>query len=104
MLPASRGKILVVLHQEHSSAGRVGQVLASHGFELDIRRPPLGDPLPDSLERHVGAVVFGGPMSANDSDEFVRRETDWLAVPLREDKPLLGICLGAQMLSNHLGG
>ena len=43
-------------------------------------------------------------MSANDQDEFVRRETDWLKVPLRENRPFLGICLGAQMLVNHLGG
>ena len=43
-------------------------------------------------------------MSANDSDEFVKRETDWLNVPLRENRPFLGICLGAQMLVNHLGG
>jgi GMP synthase (glutamine-hydrolysing) len=99
-----KGKILIVLHQEHSSPGRVGQLLAASGYHLDIRRPPLGDPLPDTLEEHRGAVVFGGPMSANDPDEFVRRETDWLAVPLRENKPFLGICLGAQMLVKHLGG
>ncbi len=100
----TRAKILVVLHQEHSSAGRVGHVLIENGFELDIRRPPLGDHLPETLDGHAGAVVFGGPMSANDHDEFVRRETDWLAVPLRENRPFLGICLGAQMLVNHLGG
>jgi len=99
-----KGKILIVLHQERSSPGRVGQLLAAAGFELDIRRPPLGDALPETLEHHRGAVVFGGPMSANDPDEFVRRETDWLAVPLAEEKPFLGICLGAQMLVNHLGG
>ncbi len=97
-------KILIVLHQELSSPGRVGHLLLEGGFDLDIRRPPLGDPLPETLEHHAGAVVFGGPMSANDKDEFVRRETDWLAVPLKEDKPFLGICLGAQMLVNHLGG
>lgn len=94
----------MVLHQEHSSAGRVGHVLVENGFELDIRRPPLGDHLPETLDGHAGAVVFGGPMSANDHHEFVRRETDWLAVPLKENRPLLGICLGAQMLVNHLGG
>ena len=49
------------------------------------------------------AIIFGGPMSANDSDDFIRREIDWLAVPLREKKPFLGICLGAQMLAHHLG-
>jgi hypothetical protein len=96
--------ILIVLHQETSSPGRVGKVLEARGFPLDIRRPPLGDDLPETLEHHSGAVVFGGPMSANDDHDYVRRETDWLAVPLAENKPLLGICLGAQMLVNHLGG
>jgi GMP synthase (glutamine-hydrolysing) len=104
MTSADKGKILVVLHQELSSPGRVGQLLVNSGYHLDIRRPPLGDPLPDTLEAHQGAVIFGGPMSANDPDEFVKRETEWLAVPLAEKKPFLGICLGAQMLVNHLGG
>ncbi|WP_137113849.1 glutamine amidotransferase [Mesorhizobium sp. GR13] len=99
-----RPRILVVLHQETSSPGRVGHLLLQEGFELDIRRPPLGEALPQTLEQHAGVVMFGGPMSANDSDEFVKRETDWLSVPLKEDKPFLGICLGAQMLVNHLGG
>lgn len=105
-MPSSTGrpKILIVLHQESSSPGRVGHLLMEAGFDLDIRRPPLGDVLPATLDDHAGAVMFGGPMSANDSDEFVRRETDWLSVPLRESRPFLGICLGAQMLVNHLGG
>jgi GMP synthase (glutamine-hydrolysing) len=100
----SKGSILVVLHQERSSPGRVGQLLVERGYHLDIRRPPLGDPLPATLQAHEGAVIFGGPMSANDPDEFVKRETDWIGVALSENKPFLGICLGAQMLVNHLGG
>jgi GMP synthase (glutamine-hydrolysing) len=104
MPPSPRPKILIVLHQETSSPGRVGHLLVESGFDLDIRRPPLGDPLPVTLAHHAGAVMFGGPMSANDGDEFVKRETEWLAVPLRENRPFLGICLGAQMLVNHLGG
>ncbi|MCR4267232.1 glutamine amidotransferase [Nitratireductor sp. ZSWI3] len=104
MEPDPSRKILIVLHQETSSAGRVGQVLQASGFSLDIRRPPLGQALPETLEDHAGAVVFGGPMSANDHEEYVRRETDWLSVPLRENKPFLGICLGAQLLVKHLGG
>ncbi|GHB38124.1 GMP synthase [Pseudovibrio japonicus] len=97
-------KVLVVLHQETSNPGRVGQQLIKRGFELDIRRPRFGDPLPETLADHAGAVIFGGPMSANDSDDFVKREIDWINVPLKENKPYLGICLGAQMLSKHLGG
>ncbi len=95
--------ILVVLHQETSTPGRVGQRLAARGHRLDIRRPRFGDPLPETLAEHDGAIVFGGPMSANDPDDYIRREIDWLAVPLAEGAPFLGICLGAQMLARQLG-
>jgi GMP synthase (glutamine-hydrolysing) len=97
-------RVLIVLHQEHSTPGRVGRLIRERGFDLDIRRPPLGDVLPDHMHDHAGAVIFGGPMSANDSDDWVRRETDWIGRVLLADKPFLGLCLGAQMLSNHLGG
>jgi GMP synthase (glutamine-hydrolysing) len=98
------GKILIILHSETSSPGRVGIMLKEKGLRLDIRRPCLGDTLPETLAEHEGAAIFGGPMSANDCDAFIRAETDWIAVPLKEKKPFLGICLGAQMLARHLGG
>jgi GMP synthase (glutamine-hydrolysing) len=95
--------VLILLHQELSSSGRVGHHFQQRNIPLDIRRPALGDPLPETLAGHSGVVVFGGPMSANDQTEFIQRETEWLAVPLKENKPFLGICLGAQMLARHLG-
>ena len=101
--PAGKAPVLIVLHQEHSTPGRVGRLLAERGHPLDIRRPCLGDPLPATMAHHAGAVVFGGPMSANDDHDFLRAETEWLGVPLREGKPFLGLCLGAQMLARHLG-
>lgn len=95
--------VLIVLHQEHSTPGRVGLWLAARGYRLDIRRPRFGDALPETLADHAGAIIFGGPMSVNDPDEFLRRETDWIGVALKERAPLLGLCLGAQMLARHLG-
>jgi GMP synthase (glutamine-hydrolysing) len=95
--------VLIVVHQEHSSPGRVGQELTKLGHPLDIRRPRFGDPLPETMNDHAGAVIFGGPQSANDGDDFIKRETDWIEVPLREGKPFLGVCLGAQMMALHLG-
>jgi GMP synthase (glutamine-hydrolysing) len=101
--PAPR-KVLVVFHRPESQAGAVGQWLRASGYTLDIRCPRTGSALPPTLEDHAGAIIFGGPMSANDPDDFIRTEIDWIAVPLRENKPYLGICLGAQMLAKQLGG
>ena len=95
--------ILIILHQETSSSGRVGRLLSQRGYPLDIRKPRFGDRLPDTMEHHAGAVVFGGPMSANDTEDYVTVETDWISVPLAEGRPFFGICLGAQMLARNLG-
>jgi GMP synthase (glutamine-hydrolysing) len=101
--PSTPKPILIVLHQEHSTPGRVGLRLQARGHRLDIRRPRFGDPLPDTLAEHAGSVIFGGPMSVNDNEDYLKREIDWLGVPLRECAPFLGLCLGAQMLARHLG-
>jgi len=96
-------KILIIVHRRESQPGAVGQWLTANGYSLDIRCHRFGDPLPQTLADHAGAIVFGGPMSANDPDDYIRSEIDWLAVPLRENKPYFGICLGAQMLAKQLG-
>jgi GMP synthase (glutamine-hydrolysing) len=96
--------VLIVLHQEHSTPGRVGNALRQLGYPLDVRRPRFDEPLPATMAEYAAAIIFGGPMSANDEDEFIRREIEWIGVPLKEQKPFLGICLGAQMCARHLGG
>ena len=103
LLQQTPKSVVVVLHQPHSNPGHVGQWLRMRGYRLDVRRPRYGDPLPETLAHHAGAVIFGGPMSANDPDDYIKIETDWIGVALREKRPFLGICLGAQMLARHLG-
>ena len=104
MSSSQKNKILIIVHQETSTPGRIGMMLKAMGYELDVRRPCLGDALPQTMDEHVGAVIFGGPMSANDTEPWIAREIDWIGVPLKEQKPFLGVCLGAQMLALHLGG
>jgi GMP synthase (glutamine-hydrolysing) len=97
-------KVLVIVHQESSEPGLVGQVLQENGYALDIRCPAIGADLPKTMEDHAGVVVFGGPMSANDDDlPFIRAELEWIPIALDSGKPYLGICLGAQLLARVLG-
>jgi GMP synthase (glutamine-hydrolysing) len=83
--------VLLIMHQLHSSPGHVGNWFHANGFPLDIRRPRYGDPLPETLEGHAGAVIFGGPQSANDTDDFIRREVDWISVAPKEEKGVVTV-------------
>jgi GMP synthase (glutamine-hydrolysing) len=96
---------LIIVHQEHSNPGRVGELLEARACVLDRRCPNLGDPLPDDLAPYRAAIVFGGPQSANDDHlPGIKAELDWLErTALPADLPLLGICLGAQMIARVLG-
>ena len=62
-----------------------------------------GDPLPETMDAHAGAVIFGGPMSANDDFDWLKAETDWIGTVLKSQTPFLGLCLGAQMLAKYSG-
>ena len=95
--------VCIVLHQENSNPGHVGQWFVRNGYNSTSASRASAIRCPQTLENHCGAVIFGGPMSANDKDEFICAETEWIGVALKEEKPFLGICLGAQMLANHLG-
>jgi GMP synthase-like glutamine amidotransferase len=85
--------------------GSLAGVLAE--AELDVRQFDLFESVPDSLpwSEAAGLVVLGGTMSANDDDRFpfFLAELDWTREAVRRHVPLLGICLGAQLLAKALG-
>ena len=57
---------LMVVHQPRSSTGDVGIKLRKRGYTLDVRRPVIGEKLPENMDEHDLAVIYGGPPSAND--------------------------------------
>jgi GMP synthase (glutamine-hydrolysing) len=69
---------------------------------LDILQSAAPLPEVDSI---AGAVVMGGPMSANDTDAYPRlaEEIAWLRECAARGVPVLGVCLGAQLLARALG-
>jgi GMP synthase (glutamine-hydrolysing) len=67
-------------------------------------KPLAGQALP-AHEEIAGAVVMGGAMNVEEVERFpaLAAEREWLAEAVRRELPLLGICLGAQLLARALG-
>jgi len=97
--------VLVVEHDAECPPALVGTWLAAAGCEPEVCRPYAGDDLP-ALAAYDGLLVLGGPMGADDDDRH-----PWLGPVkdlVREARdtatPVLGICLGHQLIAVALGG
>ena len=76
-------------------------------MRVPLRQVDLFEAVPERLplEQSAGLVVLGGPMSANDTANYPHLdvELDWIREAVDREMPLLGICLGAQLLAKALG-
>lgn len=96
--------VTCIQHVACEGPGLLGEVLRKSGHLLEIVRVDRGDPVPD--EPAGGLVVLGGPMSAYDStDRFPTVESETLLIrrALDREVPILGICLGSQLLARACG-
>lgn len=76
----------------------------SNGVSLSSTRLYHDDPFPDTREFDL-LVVMGGPMGVHDEAKYkwLKSEKDFIETAVKADKPVLGICLGAQLLADVLG-
>jgi GMP synthase (glutamine-hydrolysing) len=98
--------ILVLQHDNQGHAGRLAATLRDHGFKLSTIRPDKGDPLPPDLDDVEGLVILGGEMNVTDIDKlpWMQREVELIQAAHKEELPVIGICLGAQLIAHALGG
>lgn len=94
----------MVQHVPFEGPGLIAEVAAARGIRLDARRMDRGDVLPQAGEIG-GLVVMGGPMGVGDSEVYPHlvREQELLCAAVDRGLPVLGICLGAQLLAAALG-
>jgi len=106
----SVGIALVVENDKTDGPGRLGDWLTEAGLELEVCRPYLGEPLPDTLDGYAAFVVLGGEQNAYPAPDgspgapwFPALE-GLLRKAVRYQVPTLAICLGGQLLATAHAG
>ena len=101
----ARPRLLVVQHEPGSTPGLLVDAAVATGVELDVVEAPDRE-VPVALGGASGLVVLGGEMDADELDAYphLERTMALLHDAAARDAPTLGICLGAQLAANALGG
>lgn len=101
-------ELLVVQHVEREGPGLLAQVATERDLAVRILRPFAGDPLPDALRPDQILAVMGGPMGVADLGDsafpWLMPLVTLLRRALADERPVLGFCLGAQLLAHAAGG
>lgn len=96
--------IVVFEHSEHFGAGIVARVMRRFGHVLRVVRPFAGEAIPPDLDDVHGVISCGGPQAAYGTEPWLSAEMNFLRAAHEERVPVLGLCLGAQLLAKALGG
>ncbi|MFE5591726.1 type 1 glutamine amidotransferase [Streptomyces sp. NPDC056549] len=98
--------VLVVQHEEDAGPGLVGEHLAGTGLRLDVIRAWEGEALPETLGGHAGLIVLGGSVNCEEDEAapWLPRVRTLVREAVAGEVPLLGICLGGQIVAHALGG
>jgi GMP synthase (glutamine-hydrolysing) len=93
--------VLAVIHGNRVRAGVFGEVVEARGHRLDEWSLAWDTPLPQPLDSYGAVLVFGGAMHADQDDRhpWLREENLFLERLLMLHMPVLGVCLGAQLLA-----
>src|SRR3954463_11046335 len=98
-------QVLVIQNDKSSPISLLGDYLQAAGAKLTTLLPHSGDKLPATPEGFDGAVILGGPQNAHEDARFPAflPILDRPRSSPEQTKPLLGMCLGGQLMARAFG-
>jgi len=96
-------KILSIQNISFETLGTLEGLIRSDGYLVE-KIEAQKEPIPNNIEQYAAIIILGGPMGVYDNVEYLRREEELIREALRREVPVLGICLGSQLIAQAIGG
>jgi GMP synthase-like glutamine amidotransferase len=96
--------VIIFRFLAHEGPGYLGEFLDTQNIAWQLVKVDEGAPLPPSILAYSGMVLMGGSMSVNDNLPWIPPLLDLIRQAKANGIPLLGHCLGGQLMSKALGG
>ncbi len=98
-------KVIVLQHHPAENLGAIADALAASALAWQYVRVHDDHPIPNEIGAAGGLIVMGGPQTVYQTERypFLRDEMRLIESALKENKPVLGVCLGSQLLAATLG-
>jgi GMP synthase (glutamine-hydrolysing) len=100
---SNSNEFLSIQNIEYESLGKFKDFLLSDGFRITEVLSPK-EKIPANIKNFDAIFILGGPMSANDEYEYLEKEQQLVVDAINSKIPVLGICLGSQIIANSCGG
>ncbi len=97
--------VAILQHVTGETPGLIGSVLHEEDITSHIIHTYEGEPVPQTLAGLDGLIVLGGPMGVYEQQKylFLKEELRLIELALKAQLPILGICLGSELLATALG-
>jgi GMP synthase (glutamine-hydrolysing) len=96
-------KILTVQNIQCETLGLLEQMFVHDGYHIE-KVNTQNDTVPTSPLGYDAIVILGGPMAVYDNSPHLQKEQELITNAIRNDTPVLGICLGSQLIAQAAGG
>lgn len=98
-------EFLVLQHVECEDLGTIAAAMSSRGISYKYIRLFNDEPVPKDIDKHSGLIILGGPMNVYEEDKFpyLRDEDVLIKKAINMGRPVLGICLGSQLIAKAIG-
>ncbi len=96
--------VAVLRHSANEGPGHIALFLTQHAIPWKMFHVDQGEAVPEKADDFSGLVFMGGVMSVNDDLPWIPRSLNLIRDAIAKDIPVLGHCLGGQLMSKALGG